>query len=98
MVVNTEARILFVNDSLTEILGYSATEFLGADIDFLLPDEIRTNHKHLMSQFFSQPRKRQMGVGQALHARRKDGVLIPIEIGLNPIEQGEHTLVLATFD
>lgn len=97
MVVNTEARILFVNDSLTEILGYSAAEFLGADIDFLLPDELRTNHKHLMSQFFSQPRKRQMGAGQALHARRKDGVLIPIEIGLNPIEQGEHTLVLATL-
>lgn len=97
MVVNTEARILFVNDSLTDILGYSATELLGADIDFLLPDELRSNHKHLMSQYFSQPRKRQMGAGQALHAKRKDGVLIPIEIGLNPIEQDNQTLVLATL-
>lgn len=97
MVVNTEAVILFVNDSLSDILGYTKKELIGADIDFLLPNQFQANHKKLMMQFFSQPRKRQMGVGQALHARKKNGDHIPIEIGLNPIEQEGQTFVLATL-
>jgi PAS domain S-box-containing protein len=97
MVVNTDARILFVNDSLSEILGYTKKEFIGKDIDFLLPSQFQANHKKLMQQFFSQPRKRQMGAGQALYARKKNGKHIPIEIGLNPIQQGEQNFVLATL-
>ncbi|BDX03208.1 hypothetical protein MACH16_19560 [Marinomonas pontica] len=97
MVVNTEARILFVNDSLVDILGYSSDELLNADIDMLLPISFRENHKNLMQQFFKHPRKRQMGVGQSLFARKKDGGHIPIEIGLNPIEQDGQTFVLATL-
>ncbi|MCW8354836.1 PAS domain S-box protein, partial [Marinomonas pontica] len=97
MVVNTEARILFVNDSLVDILGYSSDELLNADIDMLLPISFRENHKNLMQQFFKNPRKRQMGVGQSLFARKKDGGHIPIEIGLNPIEQDGQTFVLATL-
>ena len=97
MVVSTDARILFVNDSLSEILGYTKEEFIGKDIDFLLPSQFQANHKKLMLQFFSQPRKRRMGVGQALYARKKNGKHIPIEIGLNPIQQDEQTFVLATL-
>lgn len=97
MVVNTDARILFVNDSLIDILGYSYDELLNADIDMLLPVEFRENHKKLMQHFFAQPRRRQMGVGQALHARKKNGSHIPIEIGLNPIKQSGQTFVLATL-
>ncbi|MDE8602448.1 PAS domain-containing sensor histidine kinase [Marinomonas sp. RSW2] len=97
MVVNTDAQILFVNDTLSDILGYSPKELLGSDIDFLLPLEFQANHKKLMMQYFNQPRKRQMGVGQALFARKKNGGHIPIEIGLNPIQQDENTFVLATL-
>ena len=97
MVVNSDARIVFVNDELAEILGYSKNELLNLDIDLLLPIAFQANHKHLMSQFFKQPRKRKMGVGQELYACRKDGIQIPIEIGLNPIQQEGQTLVLATL-
>lgn len=97
MVVSTDARILFINNTLSEVLGYSPKELLGQDIDFLLPAEFQANHKKLMMQFFSEPRKRQMGAGQALYARRKNGKHIPIEIGLNPVEQEGQTFVLATL-
>ena len=97
MVVNTDARILFANNSLVDILGYSYDELLNADIEMLLPAEFREKHKDFMQQFFAQPRKRQMGAGQALYARKKNGEHIPIEIGLNPIKQNGQTFVLATL-
>ncbi|PYF84344.1 PAS/PAC sensor signal transduction histidine kinase [Marinomonas alcarazii] len=97
MVVNANTRILFVNDSLIDILGYSQEELLNADIDMLLPEEFRDKHKNFIQHFFAQPRKRQMGLGQALYARKKNGEHIPIEIGLNPIQQNGHTFVLATL-
>ncbi|WP_421853882.1 sensor histidine kinase [Marinomonas sp.] len=97
MVVNTKAEVLFANDTLAEILGYKTEELIGLDVDLLLPQQFRANHKSLMKGFFSQPRKRQFGVEQALRACRKDGKHIPIEIGLNPIQQDGETFVLATL-
>ncbi|MBJ7539322.1 sensor histidine kinase [Marinomonas transparens] len=97
MVVDTHANIILVNDELAHILGYSAAELSGMEIESLLPTEFQANHKNLMYQFFKNPRKRQMGVGKELYAKRKDGSQIPIEIGLNPVQGQEQPLVLATL-
>ncbi|SBS34080.1 Sensor protein FixL [Marinomonas spartinae] len=97
MVVNTDSVILLANETLSDILGYSIDELVGMDVDLLLPSHFQSNHKKLMQGFFKHPHKRKMGKGQALFARCKDGKHIPIEIGLNPIEQKGQTFVLATL-
>ncbi|TMO10230.1 PAS domain-containing sensor histidine kinase [Pseudoalteromonas sp. S558] len=96
MIVNAKAQILFANDQLSEILGYTDSELIGMNIDSLLPSQFKSNHTHLMSQFFAKPRKRLMGAGRELFASQKNGAQIPIEIGLNPI-RGKQELVLATL-
>ena len=49
------------------------------------------------SDFFGDPKARSMGAGRDLFGLRKDGIEVPVEIGLNPIKTEEGTFVLAAI-
>ncbi len=97
MIVDQTGCILHCNQELTLTLGYKPGELDNRNIEQLLPIEYRSAHHSLMQQFLKSPAKRQMGKGRELFALKKDGEKIPIEIGLNPLNVGGTTLVLATL-
>mgnify|MGYP000682527927 CR=1 FL=1 len=97
MLIDNEGFIVNVNEEIEQTLGYSKEELKNNTVEHLLPKEFRGNHHSLMSQFFANPNKRRMGIGQELYALRKDGKKIPIEIGLNPINNRGLSWVLITL-
>src|SRR5262249_40596914 len=48
-------------------------------------DAIRPQHPELRASFHREPATRAMGAKSELHARRKDGSLFPVDIGLSPL-------------
>ena len=70
---------------------------LGKPIEMLVPERFRRNHPALRSTFSSNPVSRPMGAGRDLYGLKKDGSEFPIEIGLNPIETEEGTMVLSAI-
>ena len=84
--INAQAERMFV---------YSRNELLGQPIEMLVPERYRRNHPHLRTSFFERPVSRWLGAGRDLYGLRKDGGEIPVEIGLNPIETDQGTMVLA---
>jgi signal transduction histidine kinase len=50
----------------------------------------------LRASFYEDPKLRPMGAGRDLFARRRDGSLMPVEIGLTPVKTGEGEYVLAS--
>jgi PAS domain S-box-containing protein len=97
VIVSREGKIVMVNRQLEVLFGYPRDELLGKSIEMLIPERLRSDHSKFRASFFSDLQQRAMGAGRELYGVRKDGVEIPVEIGLNPIETEEGVMVLAAI-
>jgi PAS domain S-box-containing protein len=97
VMINTAGKIEMVNAQAERVFGYAREALLGQPIEMLVPLRFRSQHPGLRSSFFTAPQSRSMGVGRDLYALRKDGSEFPVEIGLNPIETDEGTMILSAI-
>jgi len=96
VVVDTEGTILLVNREIERLFGYTREELVGQPVEILVPRPIHGSHAAHRDEFASDPTRRAMGSGRELYGLRKDGTAVPVEIGLNPMETPDQTLVLAS--
>ncbi|HTV31415.1 MAG TPA: histidine kinase dimerization/phosphoacceptor domain -containing protein [Xanthobacteraceae bacterium] len=97
VMINSRGMIEMVNAQAERMFGYKRKEMLGRNVEMLVPDRFRGNHPNLRSSFFSAPVSRPMGAGRDLYGLRRDGSEFPVEIGLNPIETEEGSMVLSAI-
>jgi len=93
--VNHKGLIELVNNKTEELFGYTSEELIGNNLEMLLPEALREQHKGHRQDFFSRPKVRPMGIGLNLAGRRKNGQEFPIEISLNYVEVGGHSLAIS---
>ena len=96
VVSNETGQVVFANAQSHRLLGYEAGELIGMGIDQLTPENARASHARSRAAFNRHPSARAMA-GRELTARRKDGGLFPVEIGLVPLTLGGDTLILASI-
>ena len=96
IMIGRSGVIVLANAETERIFGYSRTELLGRSVEILVPERFRAAHAEMRTGYFSELRARAMGAGRDLYGLRKDGREFPVEIGLNPIETEDGTLVLAS--
>src|SRR5271166_1764520 len=97
VMIDRAGKIAMINAHAERLFGYSAAELVGQPVEILVPERFRGHHPELRRTFFADPRPRPMGAGRDLYALRKDGREFPVEIGLNPIETEEGTMVLSAI-
>ena len=97
VLVDAGGAILFGNQQLCGLFGYTREELRGEAIELLIPERFRIRHRDHRGAFAAEHRMRPMGVGLELYARRKDGSEFPVEISLSPIQDGPAQLVAATI-
>ncbi|NIA67473.1 PAS domain S-box protein [Pelagibius litoralis] len=96
MMVSRDGRIVLSNKRLNALFGYGEGELRNQLVDVLVPSEIKDFHPELREAFFEVPTNRSMGTGRDLFGARKDGEMIPVEIGLDPVEQDGEALVMVS--
>jgi len=97
ILANTERTIVLVNRQTEELFGYSREELIGQKVDMLIPERYRDHHPIYMKQYIEKPTTRPMGMGRDLFGLKKNGEIVPVEIGLNPMETVEGLFILASI-
>jgi two-component system, LuxR family, sensor kinase FixL len=95
IMVNTDGNIVLFNRQAEQIFGYLRGEVIGRPMEVLLPERFRSAHVGMRQGFMKNASPRQMGTGRDLFALRKDGSEFAVEVGLNPVDTPEGTMVLA---
>jgi PAS domain S-box-containing protein len=97
VMVDPDGRIVLVNSQTEHMFGYSRDELMGQSVEILVPDRLRDRHPSYRAGFFAVPEPRPMGAGRDLYGMRKDGVEVPVEIGLSPIRTESGVMVLSAI-
>lgn len=97
IMIDAARRIRLVNRRAEELFGYSRAEFIGQPIEMLVPERYRPGHPDHVAAFVARPEARPMGAGRELFGVRKDGVEVPVEIGLTPIDAPDGHFVVASI-
>lgn len=97
VVIDRGGTIVMVNAQAERMFGYARAELVGGSVEVLVPERFRAQHPRFRQSFVDAPQARPMGAGRDLYALRKDGREFPVEIGLNPIETDEGTLILSAI-
>ena len=95
LVVDTDGGIVHANARAAELFGHDLDDLIGARIDALVPDDVRSRHAALRESYVLSPSQRAMAAGQDLRARRRDGTEFPVDIALAPIEADGEQAVAA---
>ena len=95
LVVDRDGKVVLVNRELERQFGYVREDLLGQSIDLLVP-EAGALHRAHHEALNRAPLTRATGDGHALFGRRKDGSLIPVEIGLSPLQMADRVHTLAS--
>jgi len=97
LIADHSGLILFVNTVLEQSFGYARTELEGKPVELLIPERFRESHPQHRSDYSQHLRRRPMGAGLELFARRKDGSEFPVDIMLSPLDTPDGSFVFCAI-
>lgn len=97
LMAGADGRIVMANIQAEQLFGYSRDELIGQPVELLVPARFRDSHPGQRHSYLAQPIARPMGAGRDLYGVRKDGIEVPVEIGLSSTQTPRGPITLASI-
>ncbi|MEO5616343.1 MAG: ATP-binding protein [Candidatus Eisenbacteria bacterium] len=97
LAMDAAGLIVAVNREVERLFGWPREELIGRSIDLLVPERFRARHPQHRDVYLKDPQVRPMGAGRELYGLHRDGTEFPVEIGLNPVRNGDVLNVIASI-
>ncbi len=93
--VDQQGVIRYANRQAGRLFGQEPAALVATQVEALLPEHLRKRHLAHRAKYNLEPRRRPMGRGLDLVARRADGTTFPVDIMLNPLTHLREPMTLA---
>ncbi len=95
LAVDQQGVIRYANRQAGLLFRQEPASLVSKPIETLVPEHLRESHISHRAKYNLEPRRRTMGAGFDLSARRADGTMFPVDIILNPLMHLADPMVLA---
>lgn len=93
LIVNKSGEIRAVNTAAVRLTGWPRVDLLHQQIEILVPEELRDQHREARETYMRQPVDRPMGQGLKINMQHRDGSLVPVEVLLGVLEADDLYIV-----
>ena len=90
--IDEEGTIITVNPAAEQIFAYQADEMIGQNVRMLMPEGYRNEHASYISNYLRTGERKVIGIGREVEGRRKDGEIIPLDLGISESRVGERRI------
>lgn len=85
------------NPSAVRIFGYKPDEVIDKNVKVLMPDPYQKEHDSYIANYKNTGEKKVIGIGREVAARRKNGQIFPMELGINEMNISGKRMFVGTI-
>ncbi|MCS6758290.1 MAG: PAS domain S-box protein, partial [Candidatus Devosia euplotis] len=89
--IDDRGIITAANPAAARLFGYDQDEFLGRNVNFLMPEPYHAEHDGYLHSYRSTGRRRIIGIGREVSGRRSDGTVFPMQLEVSEFEMDGRT-------
>ena len=95
--IDENGSIHSFNPAAERIFQYSSEEVIGKNVKMLMPDPYHSEHDQYLINYLTSGNKKVIGIGREVSAKRKDGSVFPMELGVNEMRVEGKRMFLGTI-